>query len=186
MEITLIRHGRSKHIDRTRVSGNRFSDWVELYNQSGVFEEEEYPSITAKKISEATIVITSDLKRAIQSAEYLRTPVNITSSSLFRETELPTLKTKMKLSPQTWAVILRLLWFMGLSTNCESYNQAKLRAEKAAEKLMAMADEHTRVVLVGHGFFNLLVAKRLLKQGWQGKRKTSSKHWGSTTYIRSN
>ena len=103
---------------------------------------------------------------------------------LFRETELPTI-TKLwgiKLKPSIWALILRCLWFGGYSRGCESLSNAKGRAKKASELLVKYAQEHTSVVLIGHGFFNMLIAEELQKTGWKGKRKTSSKHWNCTTY----
>lgn len=79
--------------------------------------------------------------------------------------------------------ILRCLWFSGYSDRCESLNNAKQRAKKAAEKLVDYAQEHQSVAFVGHGFINLLIAKELQKSGWKGKRKTGSKHWNCTTYY---
>ena len=107
------------------------------------------------------------------------------SIPLFRETELPTPLTKLyglKLNSNIWAVILRCLWFCGYSRGCESFSNAKNRAEKASELLVEYAKEHTSVVLVGHGFFNILIARELQKAGWKGKKKTSAKHWSCTTY----
>ena len=69
-----------------------------------------------------------------------------------------------------------------LFTRCESLSNAKGRAKKATELLVKYAQEHTSVVLIGHGFFNMLIAEELQKTGWKGKRKTSSKHWNCTTY----
>ncbi|WP_088011127.1 hypothetical protein [Gottfriedia acidiceleris] len=88
----------------------------------------------------------------------------------------------MRLKPSIWAVILRCLWFGGYSSNCESLNDAKIRAEKASKLLIQYAQEHSHIVLVGHGFFNLLIAKELKKNGWIANKKTSSKHWHTTTF----
>lgn len=71
---------------------------------------------TLEKIASANIVITSDLKRSIESAKFLNPKLKANSDPLFRETELPTTSTKLwglKLSPSIWAVILRCLWFSG-------------------------------------------------------------------------
>ena len=39
MEISLIRHGKSKHIENNRVTCKEFVKWVEKYDDSGVFEK---------------------------------------------------------------------------------------------------------------------------------------------------
>lgn len=184
MEISLIRHGKSKHIENNRITCTEFQDWVEKYDRNGVFEENHYPSGTIEKITKANIVITSDLRRSIESAYFLNRNVSVVSDALFQETELPALPRilGLKLSPNSWAVILRCLWFSGYSRKCESLVNAKQRAKQASEQLVKYAEEHNSVVLVGHGFFNLLLSKELQRVGWKGERKTGSKHWNCTTY----
>ncbi len=185
MEISLIRHGKSMFTEINRIQCKDFKDWVEKYNYSGVFEENSYPTETLKTITTANFIIASDLKRSVESANLLNPNLEAISVPLFRETELPTPLTKfggLKLNPSFWAVILRCLWFCGYSRGCESLSNAKYRAKKASELLVEYAQIHTSVVLVGHGFFNMLIAKELLNRGWKGKSKTSSKHWSCTTY----
>jgi broad specificity phosphatase PhoE len=52
---------------------------------------------------------------------------------------------------------------------CESFRKAKKRAKQASELLVKYVEEHQSVVLVGHGFFNRLIAKELKK--WAGMEK---------------
>lgn len=186
MEISLIRHGKSKHIDNNRITCREFKDWVRKYDDSGVFEESSYPLESVEKLETSNLVITSDLKRTIETAILLNPNVKAISSSLFRETELPVPSTKLwnlKLKPSIWAVILRCLWFSGYAKQCESLSTAKQRAKKAAEELVNYAKEHESVALVGHGFINVLIAKELQRMGWEGERTPSSKHLNCTTYT---
>ncbi|MCM3163966.1 histidine phosphatase family protein [Metabacillus litoralis] len=186
MEITLIRHGRSQLDAKKSITFQEFLDWVNQYNSRGVVEETHYPQEAVKKMNEANLVITSDLKRSIDSAYLLRKNVKAISSSLFRELELPvTTKSfpSIKLSSDTWAVLLRILWFSGYSANCESYKSAKQRAELAANKIMELTTKHQNVVLIGHGFFNRLLAKELQNKGWKRKTKITAKHWGAITFT---
>ncbi|MCM3109606.1 histidine phosphatase family protein [Lederbergia lenta] len=185
MEITLIRHGRSTLTINNRINIEGFKNWIEDYDRNGVFEERSYPSETLEKIATTNVVISSDLKRAIESAKFLKPHTKTISKPLFRETELPIPLTNVmiiKLHPQIWAVIFRCLWFFGYSKQCESFGKAKQRAKTAAEQLVAYAKEYNSVALIGHGFFNLLIAKELQKMGWKGKRKTGSTHWNATSY----
>ncbi|USK31545.1 histidine phosphatase family protein (plasmid) [Bacillus sp. CMF21] len=185
MEISLIRHGKSQCTENNRITCKEFEGWVKEYDYNGVFEENSYPSETLNKITKANIIITSDLKRAVDSAKLLNPNIKAISVPLFRETELPNPLTKLrkiKLDPSIWALILRCLWFCGYSRGCESLSEAKDRAKSASKILVEYAQEHTSVVLVGHGFFNMFIAKELQKKGWKGKRKSNSKHWNCTTY----
>lgn len=185
MEITLIRHGKSKHIENNRITCTEFQDWIKKYDNSGVFKEINYPPVTLEKIATANIVITSDLRRSIESASLLNQSIGIISDALYRETELPNFPKTLglKLRPNSWAVILRCLWFSGYSRHSESLTNAQMRAKQASQQLVKYAEEYKSVVLVGHGFFNLLISKELQKIGWKGERKTSSKHWNCTTYY---
>lgn len=186
MEISFVRHGRSKHIDNRKMTCDEFNAWVRKYDDGGVFEEESYPLKTVEKVLAAKIMITSDLRRSIDSSKLLQPNKKKIASSLYRETELPVPSKKikwLKLKPSFWAVILRCLWLTGYSDGCESLNCAKKRANKAAIELVGYAKKHDSIVFIGHGFINQLIAKELRNMGWKGKGKTDSKHWGCTTYT---
>lgn len=185
MKITLIRHGRSKHIDNSKMTIDEFSQWVRKYDDSGIFEEDSYPLETIERIETANIVITSDLKRSIESAKLLNPNIMAICSPLFRETELPIPTAKLwgiRLNPIIWAVILRCLWFIGYSSRSESLGCAKQRAQEAAKVLAEYAQVHKAVAFVGHGFINQLIGKELQKMGWVGNGITNSHHWGCTIY----
>ena len=185
MEISLIRHGKSQLTENDKLTGLEFKKWVEKYDYLGVFEESIYPSATLEKVATANIVITSDLERAVESARLLNPVTKIISDPLFRETELPSNSSQLlnvKLKPSIWVIVLRILWFSGYSYECESYNQAKIRANKASQQLIDYANEYKSVVLVGHGFLNMLIAKELQKKGWKGTRKRDAKHWKCMTF----
>lgn len=186
MEISLIRHGKSQHTEMDRLTCAEFIDWMKKYDANGVYKKETYPKTTLKKISTAKVVITSDLERAIHSAKLLKPEKEIISDSIFREVEFPSLPSvfqNIKLNPTIWAIFLRLLWFSGYSKECESLMEAKVRAKKASQKLVDYATEHGALVLVGHGFFNRLIGKKLRRNGWRGKRRTGLTHWNCTTYF---
>ena len=183
MEISLIRHGKSRLTENERVNSIEFMKWVEKYDHNGVYEESTYPSATLEKVASANIIVTSDLKRSIESARFLNPVSKIISDPLFRETQLPSkpsLHPYVKLKPSTWAIILRILWLSGYSDECESLAQAKIRASKASQLLIDYAYEYKSVALVGHGFFNMLIAKELQKKDWRSKGD-SKKHWNCQT-----
>ncbi|MGS2777202.1 histidine phosphatase family protein [Robertmurraya sp. GLU-23] len=187
MEISLIRHGRSKWVQNDWITSEQFENWLTRYDDHGVYAEETYPVETQKKLETATMVYTSDLYRSRESAKLLIPTVDIVSDPMFRETELPTLPepfSKIKLQPSGWAVLMRCLWVAGYSRKCESFADAKNRAKQAAEELIRSAEKSQSVVLVGHGFFNILIAKELLQMGWTGAKRPGAKHWQITTYTK--
>jgi broad specificity phosphatase PhoE len=185
MEISLIRHGKSQLTENSKITCPELKQWVKKYDDLGIIEKATYPTETVNKVINAKIVVTSDLKRSIQSAQLLSQGVKIISDPVFRETELPSTSKKffnLKLRPTMWLIILRLLWIFGHSNDCESLKNAKYRAKIASHQLIDYAEGNKSVALVGHGFFNSLIAKELQKRGWKGKRKTGSKHWNCSTY----
>jgi broad specificity phosphatase PhoE len=187
MEISLIRHGRSKWVQKDWITSKQFEEWVTRYDDHGVYAEETYPEETQKKLVSATMVFTSNLFRSRESAKLLIPTVEVVSNSLFRETELPIISgfiSKVKLRPSGWAVLMRCLWLAGYCRKCESLADAKIRAKQAAEHLVRVAIKSQSVVLVGHGFFNILIAKELLEMGWTGAKRPTTKHWQVTTYTK--
>lgn len=185
MEITFIRHGKSVCVEKKPITLTEFKEWVGKYDHDGVMEEESYPTESCEKVTKANVVFTSDLTRSIQSAKLLKPDADLISNPVFREVELPssTLKFRnVKLRPRYWLVILRLLWFFGYSKDCESIKRAKKRAVNATDLLLKTAKHNDRIVLVGHGFFNMMVAKELQKHGLKGNRKTNPENWKCTTY----
>ncbi|MGJ9382134.1 histidine phosphatase family protein [Salipaludibacillus sp. CF4.18] len=185
MEISIIRHGKSQLPVNNKISCFEFKNWVEKYDNHGVFAESSFPSETIEKAKTANIIITSDLNRSVESAMLLNSKMKTISDSLFRETDLPACSMKIfniKLKPNSWALIFRLLWLCGYSNESESLKSAKLRAVNGAQQLIDYAKKYGSVVLVGHGFFNTLIASELRKKGWEGNRKAGAKHWSCITY----
>lgn len=177
MKIILVRHGRPLFNENRRITGTEFSLWVEQYDLSGVQEEISYPML------KGSLVVTSNLKRSVHSAQLLSPNEKVIADPLFREVELPLMNVGLRLSPRVWTVLLRFLWLSGYSRGCESYQEAKGRAQAASSRLIEWAGVHNSIILVGHGFFNMLIAKELINSGWKGKRRAGTKHWSSTTYT---
>lgn len=184
LEINLVRHGKSLYNDKNRITVENYKIWSEYYDSSGVNIEKSYPAFTLEKVSSANLLLTSCLKRAIDSAAYLSPNSQVAASSLFRETELPLLKGfgRIKLRPVIWEFLLRALWLAGFSSKCESFKEAQYRAQEAADILIEFAGKYSKVTLVGHGFFNYLIASELKKHQWKAGSRISFKHWVCTSF----
>lgn len=156
------------------------------YNQAEL-EDDSLPDSTVLELTHSCrAVVTSQLARSMDSAKRLSSHQITLSSDLFNEAELPIVSwDSIKLSPKIWAVWLRILWLLGYSPNAESFDQAKVRAEIAACRLITLAEKHQTVLFVGHGIFNRILAKALIQKGWKGNTKTKSSYWSVNVFEHS-
>lgn len=51
MEISLIRHGRSKQVENHRLTSREFQHWIAAYDESSIFAERNYPETALEKAS---------------------------------------------------------------------------------------------------------------------------------------
>jgi broad specificity phosphatase PhoE len=101
---------------------------------------------------------------------------------MFCEAQLPHGRwTLPRLSPFTWAFILRVLWLCGFSGKVESASKARMRANTAAQRLQSLADEGP-VLLLGHGIMNRMIAKHLEATGWIRHTSNGNRYWSATAY----
>jgi broad specificity phosphatase PhoE len=186
MQISFIRHGRSSHLHSRFMTAQEFQGWIQQYNEEGIIKEEEIPSETVQAVRTAKLVISSSARRAVQSAALLTGSLSFVQNPIFCEAELPVylkMPKWMKLKPNVWTVLYRTAWLIGYNGDTESYEQAKFRAKQAADLLVGYAVFYQKVVLVGHGFMNDMIAKELRSRGWNGPAVTNHSHWGCTTYV---
>ena len=176
MEITLLRHGKPDIPPLDKLTASGFRKWLQNYNASEL-------SLSSKPTHEALVcasgsnaIVCSKLPRSIESANELNSAKVVLSDSIFNEAGLPSANWYgLKLSPKSWAVFFRVLWLLGYSRNSESIKEAKKRAVKAVKILSELANEHAKVLLVGHGVYNRILANELRKTGWAGPKNPGSK-----------
>lgn len=177
MEIVLIRHGKPASADNPIMDVCGYAHWIRRYNASKVAKNSRPETVNDDYKS--FYAISSDLKRAIHSANiYLgKSPKQVDRS--YREMAIPRYKIPFKLKAWHWVYLSRLLWMLGYSGPFESFRQAKLRADEAALKLIQIAHEQEQVILFGHGYMNRYIRKALIQQGWQLNSKSNA-YWGVT------
>ena len=130
-------------------------------------------------------MLASPLRRSLDSAHLLAPGAEPLVDARFREAELPAaFRSSLRLRPEVWAWLARAAWFCGWSAGVESCRRARQRAASAAQLLVEHA-ERGAVVLVGHGLMNVLIARQLRAEGWQGPRLPSPDHWTFGIYKRS-
>ncbi|WPD23157.1 MAG: histidine phosphatase family protein [Candidatus Electrothrix scaldis] len=183
MEIAILRHGMPEPISEKPITASDFIDWIRRYNESGL-SKTSHPSQAASAYAQAcNVIVSSTLPRSIDSAKTLDAEKLIISDKQFIEAGLPSANWRLlKMSPNIWAMIFRVLWLLGYANNSESLNEAKQRASQAADTLIQLAREQQKVLFVGHGIFNRLLAKELRNRDWSGPRSPGSTHWSFGVY----
>ena len=178
MEIILIRHGKPTSADNPIVDACEYTKWIRRYNSSDVSKNSRPENINDKYKS--FYVVSSDLKRAIHSANIYVEKAPEEIDRLYREMEIPRYKLPFQLKAWNWVYFSRFLWMLGRKGSFESFNQAKKRAEVAAVKLIEIAQNQENVLLFGHGFMNRYIRKSLIQKGWVLNSKSNS-YWGITS-----
>ncbi|MEZ3500267.1 histidine phosphatase family protein [Pantoea sp. KPR_PJ] len=181
MTIILMRHGKPEHRMAGRLNAQALADWCEAYDMALVCDTPPERSITIAR--QASVVVCSPLPRARSSLARLGLhPVEV--DALFSEVSLPLVTSpRLELPTLLWLTALRMLWLCGYAGESESLLCARKRAARAADKLIALSEQGT-VLLLGHGLMNKMIARELRKRGWQAEKHASSRHWSSAIYHR--
>ncbi len=183
MEITLLRHGKPDIPSLHKLSASAFTMWIQDYNAAALSASSKPTPEALACARDSKAIVCSKLQRSIDSANALDVEKLILSSSVFNEAGLPSTNWhSLKLSPKFWSVFFRILWLLGYSKNSESFSEAKNRAAKAAKILIELANESEKVIFVGHGVFNRMLANELRKNTWSGPKSPGSKHWDFGVY----
>ena len=181
MEIILLRHGKPDVKLIGYLNANEFKQLVNTYAQSGI---QDLPTQKLKDDFNAHYVVCSDLLRSIDSAKKLGLKNIHLSEALFRETDIPHFdKSFLKLPVTAWVILFRVMWLFGFKKNGESFSQAKRRSKQAAEKLIMLAEENEKIIVVGHGLTNRLIAKQLRINNWKGSSSPGNKYWEFGVYT---
>ena len=181
MEIVLLRHGKPEIELKGNVNATGFKQLVVKYEQSGI---QDLPPNNLKNRFEGHYVVCSNLERSLQSAKVLGFKQIHLTESLFAETSIPHFdQTLFKVPVMIWLIGLRIMWIFGFNKNGESFLQAKKRSKLAAEKLVLLAQENEKIIVVGHGLINILIGRQLQINGWNRKRAKGKKYWKFISYT---
>jgi len=155
-------------------------DWVEAYDKAEIDASSLPEQMTKELVSNADVLITSSLKRAIDSAKVLGTEI-YERNAVFDEAKIPDVNIPfLKFKPKRWLLIVRVLSLFGFGKENTSLNASKQQAKEGRERLLELSSDHDTVVLVGHGGMNWLLRKALMKKGWALAEDPCNKNWGVT------
>ena len=184
MEIFLVRHGRPAALTSAPIFGHEVGQWVRRYNEVGIARDLGPPEPVRRLVSSAPCVVASDLRRSIESAAWLASPHEVRIDADFREAGLPdSIGVPVRMPPGVWVVIARLAWWLNCCASSETIDAARLRANRATDRLCTLAGEHGVVLVVGHGMFNRFIAARLLRRGWRGPRLLPTGYWAAARFV---
>lgn len=183
MRIVLMRHGRSQIDARRWISAKEFGAWIAAYDTGSIHTGHRPPDSAIERAEQCPYVVSSDLARAIASAQALGRTVDL-NDRLFREMAMPHGAWRFpRLPARVWTVAFRITWMLGYTPGTESFTQAKRRAHTCAERLIGLAEAHGSILLVGHGFMNRFIGLALKDRGWSSRERPSSDYWASVAYL---
>ena len=179
-EIILMRHGKPDIGPIDKVSARDMKQWIKQYDLAGIVDE-PIPETSQALARKADVIVSSTAPRALASVAALGLSPSLIDA-VFCEARLPHGQwTQPRLSPFTWAFIYRMAWLCGFSAQVESARNAGLRADQAAQQLQTLAGDKD-VLLMGHGFMNRMIAKRLVRAGWARQDSSDSRYWRASRY----
>ena len=184
-EILLIRHGMPLCDHRTKIRGCDFAGWVAAYDHASIDRSILPAPELHARVAAVSCIVTSKLRRSIESASLVAARFALTSDSLFDEAGIPTsLPFRFALSPKHWDMLARAAWILGWSPGVESFRAARRRAARAAAHLETLSCEYGAVTLFGHGMLNTLIARALRRSGWIGTGSPRT-YWGCVVLQKS-
>jgi broad specificity phosphatase PhoE len=183
MRIVLIRHGQPHIALSPRTGHAGFSDYIDDYEEAGLAPSSLPPEELRDLARELKHVFSSDRPRSRQSAERLAPHAQLTVDPLFTEAPLASPRFPLlRMEVPKWAVVSRLLWHAGFHPGIENPRQARARAAKAADILIARAREVGASALVAHGYFNWMIGRQLRKRGFHRTGIHQARYWNTVIY----
>jgi len=183
--IILTRHGEPALSRKCMITAAQYGDWWARYEIGGLLAGQTPPPELLQAAQGAGVIYSSTRPRAQETAAAAAAGRDIVVDALFIEAPLPPphFPNWIKLSPKWWGAVSRFWWHVfdhhgGQETRAE----ADIRAEKAAQVLMARAAEGRDVLVFAHGYFNHMVGRRLSADGWRLVHNQGFKYWSQRRY----
>jgi broad specificity phosphatase PhoE len=183
LRIVLVRHGKPAISTKYKTSHHGFADYIDAYEAAGLDPESAPPEELRDLARGITAVYTSHRPRSQESAMAIAPHAELISDVLFEEAPLASPHIPLiKLGVPAWAVMSRILWHAGYHPEIENYRRSKLRAQKAADILMAKAKNDGTAVLVAHGYFNAILGRELARRGFRSIGHHRVRFWNAVIY----
>lgn len=185
--ILIGRHGKPALSRKVWLSANGYKKWWQAYDEGGLEANQKIPRKLLNKVAKIDYIISSPLRRAHETALAVAGDREIIIEDIYVEAPLPPppIPEVIKFRPKIWGFIARCTWFIGLNYDSESHEEAKMRANLAAQKLANLAEQHNSIALFAHGWFNRMMRPYLLSLGYKCVEDGGDMHWSYRIYEKS-
>ena len=184
--IVLVRHGPSVHAE-TRGSFDRddVRQWLDAYDAAGIQPTCQPPAPLVRVAVDAEWILSSDLPRAVSSAERLAGDRPVSTSHLLRETALPIPRWPTRIPLRAWWTVIHLGWMIQVSRGIDMSEEDRRRAVAAVDWVGGMAAGKGTALAVTHGVFRRIMAQQLLASGWKSDGRVGGySHWSAWSFSR--
>ncbi|PHY12665.1 histidine phosphatase family protein [Caulobacter sp. B11] len=178
--INLARHGEPALSRAVRFNAQAYGAWWALYEEGGLLPGQTPPACLIEIAQRAGVILSSTRRRSIETAQAVLGDRDFRPELIFIEAPLPPppWPTWIRLSPRHWGFFARFWWwFFNHHDGQESRAQAEVRADAAADLLIALAAEGQDVLLLAHGFFNTMIGLALQKRGLKKTLDQGFNYW---------
>jgi len=185
--ITLARHGEPALSRRVKLSAKEYADFWARYEIMGLLPGQVPPPGLRGYVDRCDVLISSTRLRAIESAELVGQGRDFAQEAVLIEAPLPppNWPAWVRLSPRLWGFFARFWWwFFNHHEGQETRRQAEGRADRAAARLDELARSGQNVVVLAHGFFNVLIGRSLRRLGWRQTVREGYKYWSTRRFER--
>lgn len=183
--LIIARHGKPALSRKVKLTWQGYKDWWVRYDEGGLKPDQKFPKKLSKWVGRADVIMSSPLRRAIESAELIsgRT-VDVIEDRLVEAALPPPRLFKLKLRPKTWGTLSRIVWQLGWSGGMESRVEARARVNDMCDILASHAAEGKIVYVSAHGWINRMLKGSLTKRGWKMKSQNGDLHWSFRRFER--
>jgi len=185
--ITLARHGEPALSRRVKLSAQEYRDFWARYEIMGLLPGQTPPAGLSGYVDRCDVVISSTRLRAVESARLVAPGRDFAQEVLLVEAPLPppNWPSWVRLSPRLWGFFARFWWwFFNHHEGEETRAEAESRADRAAARLDELARGGQNVVVLAHGFFNMMVSRALRRRGWRQTVREGYKYWSTRRFER--
>ncbi|MBV8682597.1 MAG: histidine phosphatase family protein [Caulobacteraceae bacterium] len=178
--VTLVRHGEPALSRKMRLSSAGYRQWWATYEDGGLKPGQSPPPELIRMASAADTVFCSTRPRAIESARAITAGGEFQPDIIFVEAPLPPppLPDWIRLPPRWWGVIARVCWWLlNQHQGQETRSEAQARARAAADRLAERSARGERVLVIAHGYFNLMIGSVLERRGWRRTLDQGFRYW---------
>jgi len=185
--ITLARHGEPALSRKIKLNTREYREFWARYEVGGILAGQTPPAMLAAFAGQCGVLVASTRLRAIESIRVAAPGRSFHQEPLLIEAPLPPppWPSWIRLSPRHWGFFSRFWWwFFNHHAGEESRREAEARADVAAGKLADLAATGQDVVVLAHGFFNLLIGRALRKRGWRMTLREGYKYWSMRRFER--